>query len=573
MNRLIIAATALAAALLMSAQAPAVAQEDPAPEPPGPIRLIPNDPDSSIRINGKHPPNPDVCPARQPRDLHAAYDGVLEIGLRSNGQLYLVAELTFPEYLNGIAEVPRDWPLESLKAQVVTARTYAVSNLGASDALARKIGYDLCSTDACQVYRGLQVKDGPWGDRWQQAVAETAGEILEYQGRPASTVYFSTSNGQTYSNADVFGSDPLPYLQSVPEEDDGESPVSSWEVRMPLEDLTGALSLGGWWDGPQIETVEQQGETVTLIGGGQSESMSLEQLRLRLNAQAVCLTPKRYPTAGAGGNSYPQVIPSKWMSVEQQDGEVVFTGRGWGHGAGMVQWGAKGKADKGMDYTEILGFYYGGLQPVAREDPGRIRVGLATNLDEITVERVGGVSAEGAEIPAGTFKIAGGETLTVQPSDPITPRLDLKAVKAPGEVATTGEVPFSFELSSPATVQISYQSADQEPQLSEPRPLNAGLQQYEWPLAQDLEEPGDYEVRVVADDGVDRVTSQPLLLSIAAAPSPSPESSPATATQAAGGDFTPILPLALGAGSVLLVAGAALGLYVRRQPRGRRSID
>lgn len=571
MSRLIIALTALAAALLAPGQAPAVAQEPPAQEPAGPIRLIPASPDAAIRLNGKHPPNPDVCPARQPRDLHAAYDGVLEIGLRSNGQLYLVTELTFPEYLNGIAEVPRDWPLEALKAQVVAARTYAVANLGPSDALARELDYDLCSTDACQVYRGLQVKDGPWGERWQQAVAETAGEILEYRGRPASTVYFSTSNGQTYSNAEVFGSDPLPYLQSVPEEDDGESPVSNWEVRMPMEDLTGALSLGGWWDGPQIETVEQQGETVVVSGGGQSESMTLSEFRLRLNAQAVCLTPKRYPTTGPGGNPYPQVIPSKWMTVGQQGGELVVTGRGWGHGAGMVQWGAKGKADRGMDYAQILGYYYGGLQPVAREDPGRIRVGLDANLDEITIERVGEVTVEGADVPEGPIKILGGETLTVQPAEPVGPRLELTEVEAPGQVAPTGAAAFSFDLSSPATVQISYQPRDGEPQLTEPRPLDAGVQQYEWSPAEDLEEPGEYEVRVVADDGVDRVTSQPLLLSVAAAATPSPVPSPTV--QASGSDFSPMLPVALGVGGVVLAAAAALGVYVRRQPRGRRSID
>ncbi|MBW3590508.1 MAG: SpoIID/LytB domain-containing protein [Actinobacteria bacterium] len=571
MSRLIIAVTTLAAVLLVPGQPPALAQEPPAGQITGPIRLIPASPDAAIRLNGTHPPNPDVCPARQPRDLHAAYDGVLEIGLRSNGQLYLVAELTFPEYLNGIAEVPRDWPMDALKAQVVAARTYAMDNLGASGALAEELNYDLCSTDACQVYRGLQVKDGPWGDRWKRAVSETAGEILEYQGRPASTVYFSTSNGQTYSNAEVFGSDPLPYLKSVPEEDDGESPVSRWEVRMPMEDLTEALRLGGWWEGPPIETVEQQGENVVMSGGGQSESMSLSQLRLRLNAQGTCLVPKRYPTTGPEGRTYPQVIPSKWMTVAQQDGDLVATGRGWGHGAGMVQWGAKGKADRGMDYAEILGYYYGGLQPVTREEPGRIRVGLAANLDKITIERVGEITVEGIQAPEGTFKILGGETLAVQPVVDLAPKLELNEVQAPGEVAPTGAVPFSFDLSAPANVQISYLSEGGEPQLTEAQPLNSGRQEYEWAPAEDLEEPGDYEVRVVADDGVDRVESQPLLLSIAAGAMPSPEPSPET--QAAGGGFSPSLPIALGVGGVVLVAAAALGVYVRRQPRGRRSID
>ncbi|MDQ4148590.1 MAG: SpoIID/LytB domain-containing protein, partial [Actinomycetota bacterium] len=379
----------------------------------GPIRLTPLSPDASVRVDGRFPPRPDVCPARQPANLHAAYGGVVEVGRRSNGQLYLVTELTFPQYLKGIAEVPANWPLEALKAQVIAARTYAVSHMNPSTAVARELRYNLCATDACQVFRGLNVEKGPWGEAWSQAVDSTAGEILEHAGKPALTYYFSTSNGRTYSNAEVFSPPALPYLKPVVEVDDGESPVSRWEIRMPLGDLTESLRLAGSWTAGPITSVAQRGETVTVSDGVRTVSLSMAELRNRLNAQAVCLVPKRYPTMGPDGRPYPQTVPSKWATVRVEGQDAVISGRGWGHGVGMVQWGLKGKADRGMSYADMLSFYYGGLRPVKRREPSQIRVGLAVNLEEIVIERRGQVRVEGAAVPDGPIRISGGPQLSV----------------------------------------------------------------------------------------------------------------------------------------------------------------
>jgi stage II sporulation protein D len=83
-----------------------------------------------------------------------------------DGSLYLIGELGFEDYLKGIAEVPRSWPMEALKAQVVAARTYAMNSLQAGSSEGRALGYDLCATQACQVYLGMGVEAGAWGSRW-----------------------------------------------------------------------------------------------------------------------------------------------------------------------------------------------------------------------------------------------------------------------------------------------------------------------------------------------------------------------------------------------------------------------
>src|SRR5688572_14746595 len=153
-----------------------------------------------------------TCEANKRKPLRARYAGKLEIVRAGDGSLALVNELTFQDYLEGLAEVPRSWPMETLKAQVVAARSYALYHLrrGGNST----IGYDLCSTDACQVYRGLQVSEGAFGDAWKRAVRDTTGRVLVYSGAPIEAFYFSTSWGRTVSNTEGFGSStPLPYLK------------------------------------------------------------------------------------------------------------------------------------------------------------------------------------------------------------------------------------------------------------------------------------------------------------------------------------------------------------------------
>ena len=540
MRRCLAMLVVLLAAPLVTVPSPAALAQ----QPDGPIRFVPTTPEASVKVNGKYPPKPELCPARQPGSLHAAYRGVLEVGRRSNGQLYLVTELTFPEYLNGIAEVPRDWPLEALKAQVVAARTYAISHMNPSTALARELRYDLCSTDACQVYRGLNVERGAWGSEWSKAVTETSGEILRHEGKPAQTFYFSTSNGRTYSNTDAFGGSPLPYLKPVTERDDGQSPTSSWAVRMPLTDLAETLRLAEAWSGGAITSVEQDGERITVAGEGPAESMTLSELRNRLNAQAVCLTPKRYPTPGVDGRPLPQVVPSKWATVSQQGQDVVIEGRGWGHGVGMVQWGLKGKAERGMAYADMLSFYYSGLRPEKVAEPDRIRVSLATELDEVTLERRGPVTVEGATVPVeGPVKITGGAAMTVSPGEPIPPRLRLDAVTPVPPPSPGGPTAFTFQLSTPAIVRIDYTGP--QPGSSQGEPKQRASQTYTWDPSGAGLPPGAYEVAMVAGDGVDEVRSAPMKIDVAAAaapattttapsPSPAPSPTPARQTQTSG---------------------------------------
>jgi stage II sporulation protein D len=140
------------------------------------------------------------------------YRGRILVYLNDRGTLNLINELSLEDYLRGV--VPKEMgpeaydSLEGLKAQAVAARSYAVKNLGEFAAE----GYDICATPRCQVYGGRGAEH-PLSDR---AVAETAGEILVYEGQPVDALYSSTCGGHTEDVQVVFPLKNEPYLRAVP---------------------------------------------------------------------------------------------------------------------------------------------------------------------------------------------------------------------------------------------------------------------------------------------------------------------------------------------------------------------
>lgn len=239
--------------------------------------------------------------------------------------------------------------------------------------------------------------------------------VLLHDGRPATAVYFSTSNGSTYANEEVFGSSPLPYLRPVPERDDGASPTSRWRVRLPFDDLTRFLRAAGVWPrGRAITDARLRGTSMTVRGGGEVRSIEAAELRDIVNTWAPCLYPGRYPPETAKG-SLPLTVPSRWLHLSSTGTAVVVTGRGWGHGVGMVQWGAYGKARRGRSAADILAYYYGGIRPDDHPEPGLIRVLVASGLTGLRISPSGPGAKLGSRLlDTGSVVISGGDLLEVR---------------------------------------------------------------------------------------------------------------------------------------------------------------
>ena len=152
-----------------------------------------------------------------------SYRGALELHRTNFGGLYAVNAAALDDYVQGVVpgEVPGDWPDEALKAQAVVARSYALAT-DAGGAV-----FDQYPDTRSQVYRGL----GSEQPRTNAAVRATAGEVVRYGGKVAATFFFSTSGGRTENVENVFyGSPPRPYLVSVEDPFDGDSPKHRWRL-------------------------------------------------------------------------------------------------------------------------------------------------------------------------------------------------------------------------------------------------------------------------------------------------------------------------------------------------------
>ncbi len=362
-------------------------------------------------MRGAFPRVHPICRHATQPQLTARYPGALSVRRADDGTLALVVTLPFEKYLQGIAEVPPTWPEAALDAQAIAARSYALATTGWSGSQGETLSTPICATTSCQVYRGIPVEPVTGIGRWYAAVRRTAGLILLYQDRPADTVYSSTSDGRTYGNEDVFGSAPLPYLRPVVERDDGASPTSHWQVRIGFADLATFLSrAGGWPHGTSISAVSGDGSSVTLTdSGGAPHVIDGSSFRDAVNTWAPCLKPGRYPP-----EPLPITIPSGWMTARSSGGAAIVTGRGWGHGVGMVQWGAYGKAMRGWSAAQILAYYYSGLRPQRYPEPGLIHVEVASGLLSLRLRASGaGATIDDRELGPGSLAITGGDQLSV----------------------------------------------------------------------------------------------------------------------------------------------------------------
>src|SRR5215218_9823102 len=162
-----------------------------------------------------------------------AYRGILELRPGAFG-VNAINAVALDEYVQGVVPVesPASWPLEALKAQAVAARTYAITSSKGG------IGFEHYPDTRSQVYGGLGVEQASTN----QAVAETARQVVTYQGRPVTTYFFSTSGGRTENNENSFGGPPQPWLRSVEDPYDDVSPRHRWRVQMTMSAAASKLS-------------------------------------------------------------------------------------------------------------------------------------------------------------------------------------------------------------------------------------------------------------------------------------------------------------------------------------------
>jgi stage II sporulation protein D len=282
------------------------------------------------------------------------YRGSLEIRPHPENpsRFNLINTVLLEDYLLSVvpSESPATWPLESLKAQALAARTYAVSNWRKRETL----GFDMNADTSDQMYTGIQ-GEHPGSS---QAVKETQSQIIAYQGKPITALFFSCSGGYTDSSQEVWGVD-LPYIQPA-QDFDQAAPRYRWSKVISQSQLQGALAKLGENIGQirQIEAIEKtpQGRVKRVRFTGTQGTTEVDANKFRFAAGLSSTLWQAQSDSGKPPRAF------------------TFDGGGWGHGLGMSQWGARQMAADGKTATEIIQHYYTGvdithLEPAASPDP------------------------------------------------------------------------------------------------------------------------------------------------------------------------------------------------------------
>ncbi len=368
------------------------------------------------------------------------FRGIVEIR-REGGALTLVNELDLDHYVMGVREVPGQWPMEALKAQAVAARTYALWEV--QKGYWKRFGFDVCATVSCQVYQGATAEQGERGRRWSAAVRATAGQVLfEADGKPALTRYHSSSGGRTLANEVVYPSDGRRhYLGAIDDPHDAVSPLHSWEVSFTRDNLQRILREGIGLQGELTDVIANEtARTVVLKTKGGQLEMSTVRFRREISDAAPRVLPEQYPAQRKDGERMPFTLPSSRFAIDKTDDGFVVRGRGYGHGVGMSQWGAMGRAKDGASYDEILGAYYGGLRPQRWNGQRTIRVAVVRGIDSARLSANGafGVTTVGRTLAASTLGSwsatkSGVRSMTLSPPAGYDLPLALTGVRVPDE--------------------------------------------------------------------------------------------------------------------------------------------
>ncbi len=296
-------------------------------------------------------------------------------------------------YLYGVinSEMPASWPLEAQKAQAVAARTYIESTGNKHNT------YDLCDNTNCQDYNGI-TKESELG---RQAVDETKGIVIYYNDEPISALYFSSDGGATQNSEDVWLSE-VPYLRGIT--DEYEKECAEWTRTFTYSELTDICNGKGFNIGTVKNVIPEYNYkglclSITFEGSNGSKTVSKEEVRTVFSvSKDGSLKSRNFNVDGGKSEEIPIIhiigkngnesIPLNNIVAENSIGEttkiensaiaaasnenktnlsvqqssnknsITINGKGYGHGVGMSQYGAKGMAESGYKYDEILKYYY-----------------------------------------------------------------------------------------------------------------------------------------------------------------------------------------------------------------------
>ena len=311
------------------------------------LTVRPTEPSGFVRVDGTD--------YRGSLHLNAAGSRILVVN-RLGLEAYLVGVVNAEMGARGLNE------LEALRAQAVASRTFAYKMLGRY----RRLGYDVLGTVADQAYAGV-ARELPQG---HEAVGTTRGLVLTYDGAVIDAFFHSTCGGRTAAGEEVFADGRRPYLQSVSDASpDGSSwcsisPRYRWQEQWDASALREALRQTL----PPIGIAQSQiGIPRDVLVAAKTGSGRVAEIVIRLNDRSV-------PVRGAairqvlrpvsGGLLRSSSFRLTASHGRNEIAHLVADGGGAGHGVGLCQWGAVGRARGGQSAEQILSTYFPGTSLV-----------------------------------------------------------------------------------------------------------------------------------------------------------------------------------------------------------------
>ena len=327
------------------------------------------------------------------------YRGSLKL-IKDGDAFAAINVVDIDQYLYGVVsrEMSDTWPIEALKAQAICSRNYAAQNIGKHESY----GFDICANTHCQMYTGMSRE----AESIYNAVDETRGMVLTYNGGLCDCYYSAAMGSSTEDVKYVWGNE-VPYLVSVDNsfENTANIPNGVWSGVLTVDEASTIMRNRGYEVGDvqkiealeyspngrvtklrvtgntAIKTLEREecrtifnsvtkSQMFTVVGDGEAESMASvavtdgETLIRRRPKQIEILSDMGrhiitgetlYTTNGTYQKTYADAETASALNTY-----FTFKGTGWGHGVGMSQYGAKGMAESGYNFSEILTHYFQG---------------------------------------------------------------------------------------------------------------------------------------------------------------------------------------------------------------------
>lgn len=320
-------------------------------------------------------------------------DGVC-FTLNEDKTINVINYIELEHYLWGVMknEIGDQYPSEALKAFAVTTRSFAYANMGSHS----KYGFDLCTGNECQMYRGV----GSERDVCTAAYKDTLGLVMKYDGAIATGNHYANSGGHTLNSEDAWVS-VVPYLRAV---EDPYSPEYTWDVSYTYGQIKTKLQAQGINIGDilraEITSATDYGAVLEMTFTGTEGSATLSKSKIKstfsLRSQLFTLSSDIAAAGNAesAGEGNVFIVGADGIAIKMEtkdliifDGEntvsgseldwtgfgelppmdasendiLTFHGSGNGHGVGMSQSGIKVMAQQGFTYDEILKFYFTGI--------------------------------------------------------------------------------------------------------------------------------------------------------------------------------------------------------------------